>query len=212
MIEDALLASAAAVKTASFAVALASTEVKNHALTAVAQLIRDHEREILRANAEDCRNASPRIEIDRLRLTSDRIAAMAHDVEAIAALPDPIGEEFDRVERPNGLIVSKRRVPLGVVGVVYESRPNVTTDIAALCLKTGNGVLLRGGSEAVESNTILVAAIRAGLHRAGLPESCVGMVGTGGRVEVERMLKLREFLDVIIPRGGAGLIKTRTFP
>lgn len=206
-VEDALLSAAAAVKGSSPAIAHASTEAKNKALIAIAKSICDHEREILRANAEDCRNASPRIEIDRLRLTSERVSAMARDVEAIAALPDPIGEQFDRVVRPNGLTVYKRRVPLGVVGVVYESRPNVTTDIAALCLKTGNAVLLRGGSEAAESNTILVAAIRHGLVKAGLPEYAVALIGSGGRAEVERMLKLREYVDVIIPRGGAGLIK-----
>ena len=206
-VEDALLSAAAAVKASSPAVAHASTDVKNRALVAIAKSIREHEREILRANAEDCRNASPRIEIDRLRLTSERVCTMASDVEAIAAFPDPIGEQFDRVVRPNGLTIYKRRVPLGVVGVVYESRPNVTTDIAALCLKTGNAVLLRGGSEAVESNTILVAAIRHGLLKAGLPEYAVALIGSGGRAEVERMLKLREYVDVIIPRGGAGLIK-----
>ncbi len=206
-VEDALLSAAAAVKGSSPAIAHASTEAKNKALIAIAKSICDHEREILRANAEDCRNASPRIEIDRLRLTSERVSAMARDVEAVAALPDPIGEPFDRIVRPNGLTVYKRRVPLGVVGVVYESRPNVTTDIAALCLKTGNAVLLRGGSEAVESNTILVAAIRHGLVKAGLPEYAVALIGSGGRAEVERMLKLREYVDVIIPRGGAGLIK-----
>ncbi len=207
-IEDALLVSAAAVKEASFAVANATTDVKNRALAGMAKAIRDHETEILRANAEDCRQASPRIEIDRLRLTPQRLEAMARDVEAIAALPDPVGEQFDRVVRPNGLTIHKRRVPLGVIGVVYESRPNVTTDIAALCLKTGNAVLLRGGSEAAESNTILLSAIRHGVVGAGLPQYSVAAIGSGGRPEVERMLKLREYIDVIIPRGGAGLIKT----
>jgi glutamate-5-semialdehyde dehydrogenase len=206
-VEDALLSAAAAVKAAAPAVARASTELKNRVLMAIATSIREHEREILRANAEDCRTASARIEIDRLRLTADRIAAMARDVEAVAALPDPVGEEYDRVSRPNGLTIYKRRVPLGVVGVVYESRPNVTVDVAALCLKTGNAVLLRGGSEARESNTILVAAIHDGLLKTGLPQYAVALIGSGGRGEVERMLKLREYVDVIIPRGGAGLIK-----
>jgi glutamate-5-semialdehyde dehydrogenase len=207
-IEDALLTTAAAVKASAPLLARASTDVKNRALAAIANTIREREQEILKANAEDCRNASPRIEIDRLRLTPARIAAMAGDIDAVAALPDPIGETFDRVVRPNGLTIYKRRVPLGVVGVVYESRPNVTADVAALCIKTGNAVLLRGGSEAAESNRVLVAAIRAGLVKAGLPECAVGQIGAGGRAEVERMLKLREYIDVIIPRGGAGLIKT----
>ena len=207
-VEDGLMAAAAAAKEASFVVAQASTEVKNRALAGIARSLRSHEAEILRANAEDCRNASERIEIDRLRLTPDRVAAMARDVEAVAELPDPIGERIDEVVRPNGLKIYKRRVPLGVVGVVYESRPNVTSDVAALCLKTGNAVVLRGGSEARESNQIIVAAIRDGLLKAGLPQHAVGLIGTGGRPEVERMLKLRQYIDVIIPRGGASLIQT----
>jgi glutamate-5-semialdehyde dehydrogenase len=132
---------------------------------------------------------------------------MARDVESVAELPDPIGEEIERTIRPNGLIVARRRVPLGVVGVVYESRPNVTSDIAALCLKTGNGVLLRGGSEALESNTLIVDAIKLALNDVGLPADAVGLVGSTDRGLVEQMLKLREYLDVIIPRGGEGLIR-----
>jgi glutamate-5-semialdehyde dehydrogenase len=207
-VEDGLMAAAAAAKAASIVVAQASTEVKNRALAGIARSIRSHETEILRANAEDCRKASERIEIDRLRLTPERVAAMARDVEAVAELSDPIGERFDEVVRPNGLKIYKRRVPLGVVGVVYESRPNVTSDVAALCLKTGNAVVLRGGSEASESNQVIVAAIRDGLLKAGLPQHTVGLIGAGGRPEVERMLKLRQYIDVIIPRGGAGLIQT----
>lgn len=206
-VEDGLMSTAAAAKAASIVVAQASTEVKNRALAGIARSLRSHETEILRANGEDCRKASERIEIDRLRLTPDRVAAMARDVEAVAQLPDPIGERFDEVVRPNGLKIYKRRVPLGVVGVVYESRPNVTSDVAALCLKTGNTVVLRGGSEASESNQIIVAAIRDGLLKAGLPQHAVGLIGAGGRPEVERMLKLRQYIDVIIPRGGAGLIQ-----
>ena len=117
--------------------AQAPTDLKNRALLAIANAIRTREHEILAANAQDCANASPRIEIDRLRLTSDRVAGMARDVEAVATLADPVGEQFDKITRPNGLAISKRRVPLGVVGVVYESRPNVTSDIAAICVKTG---------------------------------------------------------------------------
>src|SRR5205085_1723180 len=149
-----------------------------------------------------------RVEIDRLKLTVERLEAMAQDVDAVAKLDDPVGEVFDRASRPNGLQISKRRVPFGVVGVVYESRPNVTSDVAALCLKTGNAVVLRGGSEASESNQVIVAAIRDGLLKAGLPQHAVGLIGAGGRPEVERMLKLRQYIDVIVPRGGAGLIQT----
>ena len=203
---DELIDKAAAAKVASVALAQTSTDVKNRALMAIASAIRSRENEILAANAHDCANASPRIEIDRLRLTSARIEGMARDVEAVAALPDPVGEEFDKSTRPNGLAISKRRVPLGVVGVVYESRPNVTSDIAAICLKTGNAVVLRGGSEALASNRAVAGAIHAGLKDAGLPESAVQLITSTDRALVQRMLTLRAYIDVIIPRGGQGLI------
>jgi glutamate-5-semialdehyde dehydrogenase len=204
---DELLEKAAGAKQASLVLAQASTEVKNRALIAIARAIRVHTQEILAVNAHDCARASERIEIDRLRLSDERVAAMARDVESISKLPDPVGEQFDKTSRPNGLTISKRRVPLGVVGVVYESRPNVTSDIAALCLKTGNAVVLRGGSEALESNRGLVAAIHQGLQEAGLPQSAVQLITSTDRAVVQRMLKLREYLDVIVPRGGEGLIR-----
>jgi glutamate-5-semialdehyde dehydrogenase len=204
---DELLEKAGAAKTASIRLAQASTDVKNRALAAIAKAIRAREREILAANAQDCASATPRIEIDRLRLTPERIAGMARDVEAVATLADPIGEQFDKDTRPNGLAISKRRVPLGVVGVVYESRPNVTSDVAAICLKTGNAVVLRGGSEALASNRAIAAAIQAGLSESGLPDTAVQLITSTDRALVQRMLKLREFIDVIIPRGGEGLIK-----
>jgi glutamate-5-semialdehyde dehydrogenase len=204
---DELVDKAAGAKAASIVLAQATSELKNRALAAIANAIRARESEILAANAQDCANASPRIEIDRLRLTSDRIAGMARDVEAVARLADPVGEQFDQVTRPNGLAISKRRVPLGVVGVVYESRPNVTSDVAAICIKTGNAVVLRGGSEALASNRAIAAAIQAGLKEVGLPETAVQLITSTDRALVQRMLKLREYIDVIIPRGGAGLIK-----
>jgi glutamate-5-semialdehyde dehydrogenase len=204
---DELIDKAAGAKAASVVLAQASADLKNRALLAIAQAMRRRTDEIVAANAQDCANASPRIEVDRLRLTADRVAAMARDVEAVAALADPIGEQFDRITRPNGLAISKRRVPIGVVGVVYESRPNVTSDVAAICLKTGNAVVLRGGSEALSSNRAIAAAIHAGLKDAGLPEGAVQLITSTDRVLVERMLKLRAYLDVIIPRGGEGLIK-----
>ena len=218
---DELIDKASGAKSASVVLAQASTDLKNRALVAIASAIRAREAEILAANAQDCDlrlaqdslsssrggNASPRIEIDRLRLTPDRVAAMARDVEAVSRLADPVGERFDTVTRPNGLTISKRRVPLGVVGVVYESRPNVTSDVAAICLKTGNAVVLRGGSEALASNRAIAAAIHAGLTDAGLPETAVQLIASTDRALVQRMLKLREYLDVIIPRGGEGLIK-----
>lgn len=204
---DELMDKAAGAKTASVQLAQVSTDLKNRALEAIANAIRAREKDILAANAQDCGNASPRIEIDRLRLTSERIAGMARDVEALARLDDPIGEQFDRTTRPNGLVISKRRVPLGVVGVVYESRPNVTSDVAAICLKTGNAVVLRGGSEALASNRAIAAAIHEGLKAIGLPETAVQLITSTDRALVLRMLKLREYIDVIIPRGGEGLIK-----
>ena len=203
---DELIDKASAAKAASIVLAQASTDLKNRALAAIARAIRAREGEILAANAQDCSNASPRIEIDRLRLTPQRIAGMARDVEAVAGLADPIGEQFDRIMRPNGLAISKRR-GLGVVGVVYESRPNVTSDVAAICLKTGNAVVLRGGSEALSSNRAIASAIHAGLKETGLPETSVQMITSTDRAVVQRMLKLREYIDVIIPRGGEGLIK-----
>ena len=207
MTTDELIEKAAAAKAASIRLAQADTAQKNRALQAMAGAIRAREQEILAANAQDCANASPRIEIDRLRLTPERIAAMARDVEAVASLADPVGERFDTVTRPNGLVVSKRRVPLGVVGVVYESRPNVTSDVAAICLKTGNAVVLRGGSEALSSNTAIAAAVQSGLREAGLPDAAVQFITSTDRALVQRMLKLREYLDVIVPRGGQGLIQ-----
>ncbi len=207
VIADELIEKAAGAKAAAIQLARASTALKNQALAAMADAIRAREKEILAANAQDCANASPRIEIDRLRLTPDRVAGMARDVEAVARLADPVGEQFDKVTRPNGLEISKRRVPLGVVGVVYESRPNVTSDVAAICVKTGNAVVLRGGSEALATNRAIASAIQHGLKEAGLPETSVQLIASTDRAVVQRMLKLREYIDVIIPRGGEGLIK-----
>ena len=204
---DELIEKAAGAKSASVALAQASTDLKNRALVAISGALRAREADILAANAQDCSNASPRVEVDRLRLTAERVAGMARDVEAVARLADPVGERFDKVTRPNGLAISKRRVPLGVVGVVYESRPNVTSDVAAICLKTGNAVVLRGGSEAIASNRAIAAAIHAGLTQVGLPDSAVQLIESTDRALVQRMLKLREYIDVIIPRGGEGLIK-----
>jgi glutamate-5-semialdehyde dehydrogenase len=204
---DELVEKAASAKAASIVLAQAPTELKNRALMAIASAIRAREDAILEANAHDCSHASPRIELDRLRLTHERVAAMARDVEAVAQLADPVGEAFDTVTRPNGLKISKRRVPLGVVGVVYESRPNVTSDVASICLKTGNAVVLRGGSEALASNRAIAEAIQQGLAGAGLPEAAVQLITSADRTLVQRLLKLREYLDVIIPRGGEGLIK-----
>jgi glutamate-5-semialdehyde dehydrogenase len=204
---DELIDKASAAKKAAAILAQTPTELKNRALMAIAAAIRAHEDQILSANEQDCASASPRIELDRLRLTRERVAGMARDVEAVSRLADPVGEQFDTTTRPNGLKISKRRVPIGVVGVVYESRPNVTSDVAAICLKTGNASVLRGGSEALASNRAIVGAIHAGLSETGLPDTAVQLITSTDRALVQRMLKLRDYLDVIIPRGGEGLIK-----
>ena len=209
-----LIAKAASVKAASRQLARASTDAKNRALRRVAAALRARASDILGANARDCAASLRTAQetgkdplLDRLTLTEARLETIARDIEAVAELPDPVGQEIERTIRPNGLVVTRRRVPLGVVGVVYESRPNVTSDIAALCLKTGNGALLRGGSDALESNTAIVGAIKQGLEEAGLPTDAVALVGSTDRGLVEQMLRLREYLDVIIPRGGDGLIR-----
>jgi glutamate-5-semialdehyde dehydrogenase len=209
-----LISKAAAVKAAARILCRASTDDKNRALREIATALRSFEAAIVAANERDCRSAVRVAErtgqeplLDRLTLTSARLLAMARDVEIVAELPDPIGEEIEQTVRPNGLIICRRRVPLGVVGVVYESRPNVTSDIAALCIKTGNGVLLRGGSEALETNRLIVEAIQQALGNAGLPPDAVALIWSTDRGLVEQMLKLRDYLDVVIPRGGEGLIR-----
>jgi len=209
-----LVRKAASVKAAARQLARASTEARNRALLGIAAALRAGAREILAANERDCARAVRTAHrtgkdplLDRLTLTGPRVQSMAGDIEGVAALPDPVGEEIERTVRPNGLVVARRRVPLGVVGVVYESRPNVTSDIAALCVKTGNGVLLRGGSDALESNTAIVGAVQQGLADAGLPTDAATLIGSSDRALVEQMLKLRDYLDVIIPRGGEGLIR-----
>jgi glutamate-5-semialdehyde dehydrogenase len=205
---DELVATAEAARGASRVVAQAATAAKNGALESIAQAIRRHAPAIQEANDRDCsRAASDQIELDRLRLNAARIEAMARDVEAVAALPDPIGEAFDSTVRPNGLAISKVRVPFGVVGVVYESRPNVTSDIASICLKTGNSVVLRGGREALGSNQAIVRAIHEGLSAASLPVDAVQLITSTDREVVDRMIRLRGYLDVIVPRGGEGLIR-----
>jgi glutamate-5-semialdehyde dehydrogenase len=205
---DELIEKARAASQASLVLAQASTGAKNQALVSIARNLRKRAPSIQVANDRDCARPAPgRVELDRLRLNARRIEAMARDIEAVAALADPIGEVFERTVRPNGLAISKRRVPLGVVGVVYESRPNVTSDVASLCLKTGNSVVLRGGREALESNAAIVEAIQEALSESELPPGAVQLITSTDRTLVARMLRLREYLDVIVPRGGAGLIR-----
>ena len=198
-------------RAASRLVAAASTGTKNAALAAMAEAIRTQREALLAANAKDLEAArAAGLEaamVDRLTLTDKGIEAMAAGVEQVAALPDPVGEITDVRRRPSGIEVGKMRVPLGVVGIIYESRPNVTVDAAALCLKSGNAAILRGGKEAIHSNQAIAACVRAGLAVAGLPETAVQVVETTDREAVGQLIAMPEFVDVIVPRGGKGLIE-----
>lgn len=189
-----------------------STCIKDQAMCAMADALEKQQADILAANAVDVENGkkkglAPSL-IDRLMLNEGRIQAMAEGLRQISALPDPIGEMLGAQRRPNGLEIGKVRVPLGVIGIIYEARPNVTVDAAGLCLKAGNAVLLRGGSEAIESNRVICKVIAQAAYQAGIPQGAIQMIETTDRQAVNAMLKLNQYLDVIIPRGGAGLIKT----
>jgi len=195
---------------ASRAAARATTDQKNRALQAIAVAIRRDAGVLLAANREDLEAArAAGLEsamLDRLTLSEKGIAAMAEGVEQIAALADPVGEITDLKFRPSGIQVGRMRVPLGVVGIIYEARPNVTADAAALCLKSGNAAILRGGSEAIRSNRAIAACVREGLAAAGLPDTVVQVIDTTDRAAVGELITMREFVDVIVPRGGKGLI------
>ncbi len=198
-------------RAASRLLASASSEAKNAALTAMAAAIRERRAELLAANARDLEEAraaglEPAL-IDRLTLGEKGVEAMAAGLEQIAALPDPVGEITDVKRRPSGIQVGKMRVPLGVIGIIYEARPNVTADAAALCLKSGNAAVLRGGKEALHSNQAIAACVRAGLAAAGLPETAVQVLETTDRAAVGHLITMPEFVDVIVPRGGKGLIE-----
>jgi glutamate-5-semialdehyde dehydrogenase len=193
------------------ALATLSTPVKNAVLLDLAARLERETEPVLRANAADMQDARDGgmsdAMLDRLLLTCDRLAGMAADVRSLASLPDPIAEELDATTLPNGLRISKRRVPLGVIGVVYESRPNVTIDIAALCLKSGNAVVLRGGKEARRSSEALVALVRAALTSQGAPAEAVQIVRNPDRALVLDLIRMRGEIDLVVPRGGAGLIE-----
>ncbi len=198
-------------RAASRAVAAASTDAKNTALLAMAAQIRANATELAAANARDLAAAresglEPAM-IDRLTLSAKGIEAMAIGLEQVAALPDPVGEMSDLKRRPSGITVGKMRVPLGVIGIIYEARPNVTADAAALCLKSGNAAILRGGKEALHSNQAIADCVRAGLAAAGLPEMAIQVVDTTDRAAVGELIAMPEFVDVIVPRGGKGLIE-----
>ncbi|HBM72970.1 MAG TPA: gamma-glutamyl-phosphate reductase, partial [Erythrobacter sp.] len=188
----------------------ASTEAKNNALREAAKALRSRMGELLEANGEDVQGvegSKPESFVDRLRLTEDRIEGMAGALEEIAELPDPVGRQLASFERPNGLTIERVAVPIGVIGMIYESRPNVGADASALCLKSGNAVILRGGSESRHSTCVIVECMRNGLAAAGLPEDAVQTVGTTDRGAVAALLKADEFVDLVIPRGGRGLVE-----
>lgn len=196
---------------ASRALVRATTEQKNNALLAMADLLEQSKEQLQAENAKDLENGKNNgldaAMLDRLAINDKVIAGMAEGLRQIAALQDPIGEITDMSYRPSGIQIGKMRVPLGVVGIIYESRPNVTIDAAALCLKSGNAAILRGGSEAVHSNQALAACIKQGLQQAGLPAEAVQVVETTDREAVGQLIAMPEFVDVIIPRGGKGLIE-----
>jgi glutamate-5-semialdehyde dehydrogenase len=200
-----------AARAAARELARASTQAKNAALAGMAAAIRSGSGAILRANAEDVKRAQKAgcdaAFVDRLTLTPALVEQMAAGVEQVAALPDPVGAISERVKRPTGIEVAKMRVPIGVIAIIYESRPNVTADAAALCVKAGNACILRGGSEALESNRAIAECVRAGLKAAGLPQAAVQLVGTPDRAAVGELITLREYIDIVVPRGGKDLIE-----
>ena len=202
---------AKAAKEASRPLAYLSTDIKNKALHNVAEDMRSKTKEIIASNKHDLAQAAANgineTMQDRLLLNEKRLQAMADDVLVVAGLPDPAGEVFDMRTMPNGLLIGRKRVPLGVIGAMYESRPNVTIDISALCLKSGNAVILRGGKEAFNSNLALVKLVQQAISRAGVPEGAVQFVENTDRTLVGEMLKLNQYIDLMIPRGGASFVK-----
>ncbi len=201
----------AAARAASYALATAGTAKKNQALEAIARILTQRQDQWLSANAADIAAAkdagmAPAM-LDRLTLTPERIAGIVEGVHQVIALPDPIGTADKTETRPNGLIISRRRVPLGVIAIIFEARPNVTVDAAALCLKSGNACILRGGKEAIRSNRCAAALMREALTSTGLSEDCVSLVQDTDRKTAKELMHLDKYVDVLIPRGGAGLIR-----
>ena len=205
---------AAKAKAASRALATIPTEIKNNALFKMAAGLEQKAHELISENRKDLTEAEKKglskAMIDRLTLTSERVKAMADGLREVAALPDPVGEVAKVWRRPNGMEVGRVRVPIGLIGIVYESRPNVTADAASLCLKTGNGVILRGGSEAINSNLAIVKILQDCCKKAGIPKEAVSFIEMTDRAAVMEMLKQDAYIDLVIPRGGEGLIKMVT--
>ena len=200
-----------AAKDAAYVLSTAGTARKNSALAAIADTLAQHQSQWLEANAQDVAAAKeagirPAM-LDRLTLTPERIAGIVEGVRQVAALPDPIGRVDKMETRPNGLIIGRRRVPLGVIAIIFEARPNVTVDAAALCLKSGNACILRGGKEAIRSNRCAAELMRQALRTAGLPEDCISLVQDTSHETARELMHLNDFVDVLIPRGGAGLIR-----
>ena len=197
-------------KAASYEMIRLSQDLKNNCLAAAADALLAHEEEILTANLEDIsrarENGMTESLIDRLTLTPARIASMADGLRQLIALPDPVGEIIRSTVRPNGLEICQKRVPLGVIGIIYESRPNVTADAFGLCFKSGNAVILRGGSDAITSNTAISAVLRQAVKEAGGPEDALQLLTDTSREAAGQMMRLNQYIDVLIPRGGAGLI------
>jgi len=206
-----MLAMGEAARSASRALAKATTAAKNRALEAAADALVARENGILAANAEDVKGARAEGRddafIDRLKLTAKAIEAMADGLRDIAKLPDPVGEVSGLTYRPSGIQVGRMRVPLGVIGIIYESRPNVTADAGGLCLKSGNACILRGGSESMKSNQAIAQCLAIGLKAAGLPETSIQLVGTADRRAVDELVAMDKHVDAIVPRGGKGLIE-----
>jgi len=214
MLENQIMEIGKSAKSASYLLAGISTEIKNHALQAMARALEERAEVILSANRQDMDEGRTKglsdALLDRLLLTRDRIKDMSEGLRELIAIPDPIGEITRMSARPNGLRVGKMRVPLGVVGIIYEARPNVTVDAAGLCLKAGNAVILRGGSEALNSNKALTNVISTAATGAGIPEGAIQLIPIAEREAANMMMTMNEYIDVLIPRGGAGLIKTVT--
>lgn len=191
-------------------VGMLSTEVKNKTLFACADALMAHEGQIIAANEKDVANGKernmPQGLLDRLALNHDRLEAMADGLRQVAGLEDPIGEYLSMTKRPNGMMVGKKRVPIGVVGMIYEARPNVTSDAFGLCFKTGNCVILKGGSDAIHSNIAIVEALQEALTAAGIPEGALSLIEDTDRATTDAFMKMNQYVDVLIPRGGAGLI------
>ena len=207
-----LLNLGAAARDAAAVLGVSSVALRNRALEQMAQTLEKNADRILEANARDLDNARKAGKsaafVERLTLNMDRIGSMADGLRQVAALPDPLGRVLDGWKRPNGLCIEKRTVPLGVIGIIYESRPNVTADAAALCVKSGNACILRGGSDALLSNTAIADLLSGALAEVGLPAGCISLVRNTSREAAQYLMGMREYLDVLIPRGGASLIRS----